>query len=239
MQKLTILLDIEALLDTRYGRLVQANPRLEPEILFKFSEYCSRDHDNFWLLFPEISESEYMAQIVTKETLKKSKRTNVFNVIDDVIRSMYGEVKDEKVEITILFNTGGFELTAKEVETFLVLISSRYEHQFKVKHVDKSLKQMTPKWLAANVNLCILYRFNDWVDTQVDLLEKEVVSNVVFYIPTLFHDKQEAERNFYTLLTESGIDGDPTELISDYIWENYRINLHFISNRFFSPISIA
>lgn len=239
MKKLTILLDIEALLDTRYGRLLQLNPKLEHEILFKFNEYCSRDHDNFWLLFPEITKEQYLAQEVTLDTIKLSRRTNVFNVIDDVVRSMYGEVRDEEVEITILFNSQDFGLSEDAVEAFLVNISARYEHQFKVKHVAKPLDQLTPKWLSSNANLCIMYRFNDWTDLQSKALEKDVPSNVVFYIPTLFHDKQEAERNFYATLAESGIEGDPAELISDYIWENYRINLHFISNRFFSPISLA
>lgn len=238
--KLTLYVDIDSFLDVRYGKLVQANPKLKDEVLFKFNQYCSRDHDNMWLLFPELSKEDWESQVVTKETLKLSRRTNVFNLIDDVLRSIDGSLAEDTT-IDLLLNLGGWDFTEEEVEAFTVLTSARYEHRLTVRSVNLPLKDVTPTWLKANVNIAIMYNYNDWVDIHHGNLTNHEINSVTFYIPTLFNDKVEAERNFYAEIKKvsSHLDGDPLEIISDYVWDTYQINLYFVSNRFFSPIGLA
>lgn len=236
--KLNILLDIEALLDTRYGRLIELDPVMEREILFKHHEYYGRDHDNFWLLFPQIEKEQYQNKEVTLDTIKLSRRTNICNALDSVIRSAIGH-KDGDVETTIYFNTRDYALTEREVEAFLILISSRFEHTVKVKHVAKRLEELEPDYLNQEIDLVILYDFNQWSELNKDKVNGKNLERVGFYIPTLFIDKQQADRNFFADLKSSEIEGDPIEIISEYVWDTYHISIYPISNRYFSPLTLT
>lgn len=238
MKEIRILLDIEAVLDTRYGKLIELYPTLQPEILFKFNQYCGRDHDNFWLIFPEVDEGTFKASETTVETLKLSKRTNIFNVIDDALRSMMGSVTED-VTVAISLNTGKFQLSDSAIEAMCVLISARYEHKYTVKHISLTPDQLTPSKLSSITDLVIMYDFNTWSELHIDTVQDTDLSKVTFYIPTLFIDKKSAERGFYESVKKIPIEGEPLEILSDFIWETYSMNIYFISNRFFSPISVA
>ncbi|AFI55351.1 hypothetical protein TSMG0068 [Halocynthia phage JM-2012] len=238
MKEIRILLDIETVLDVRYGKLIQHNPKLIPEILFKFNQYCSRDHDDFWLMFPEVDKDTFIVAETTVETLKLSKRTNVFNVIDDSLRSMSGSLTED-IKVNIILNTGKYELSDEATEAMLVLISARYEHNYKVTDVSILNKDLTPEVISGLADLVIMYDFNGWSESHISTVQEVDLSMVTFYIPTLFRDKKEAERGFYESIKNLPIEGEPLEVLSDFIWETYRLNIYFISNKFFSPISLA
>lgn len=238
MKEIAILLDIESVLDTRYGRLVRHNPKLADEVLFKFNEYCSRDHDNLWLLFPEITEEAYNEIPNDVETLKASKRTNIFNVVDDLLRSVKGSVPED-ISVKLILNTTHYDLTEEALEAFLVLISARYEHNYKVTHVSLTQDKLTPNKLVELADVAIFYDINGWIELHHEEIPKVDLSKFAFYIPTLFMDKKEANRGFFEMVKRLPTDDDPLTFLSDYIWEEYRLNIYFISNRFYSPISLA
>ena len=236
--KLRIHLEIDALMDTRYGRLVQINENLKDEVLFKFGEYCNRDHDDMWRLFPMVSEKDWKDKVLDKECLKSSRRTNIFNLIDDVIRSSLNS-PDTPDETIITLNTGRYDLTEAEIEMFKVIVSSRYDHSYVVESVSLPLDKLTPKYIKDNADLVIMYDFNEWTMIYKDSIPNGGVGSVPFYIPTIFLDKGKADREFFAKLKSSGIKGSPFEIFSDLIWEQYHLNVSFIANKFFSPISIV
>ena len=231
-------LDVDTVIDVRYGKLCQINPKLADEVLFKFGQYCNRDHDDMWLMFPELTKEEWVNQPTTKESLMLGKRTNIFNLIDDVLRSMEGSLTTD-IALELCINFKDYGLTTNEIEQFLVIISARYEHKFKVKAVTVPLKELTPSWLVKNTNIVIMYDFNGWVDLHSGKLGNQEVKGLTFYIPTLFRDKVAAERGFYEQLKHIDIEGEKLEVLSDYVWETYRMNIYFTSNKFYSPIALS
>lgn len=236
--ELNILLDIETVLDTRMGRLVELYPDIKDQLLFKFPQYCNRDHDNFWLLFPEVEKDTYLNAKVSEETLKLSPRTNIFNVIDDVLRSTQSDPNDPPV-LRLHFCPMDFKLNKKAIEAFLVLISARFEHTIEVVHLDKTLETLTVTYLNDNMDLVILYDFNRWTDLHSEELKQTKLDKVVFYLPTLFTDKLDADKHFFDLMKTSGVEGEPLEILTEYFRLHYQLNIHFIANKYFSPITTS
>lgn len=239
---LNIYLELDTLIDTRYGKLISIDEKYQDEVLFKFNSYCNRDHDDMWLLFPELDKDTWLNTNDTLETLKLGKRTNICNVIDDVIRAQMGELKVDDandLEITITLNTQHYDLTPKAEEVFKVLLSSRFEHRYTVNLVSMANCELTSSYLADNYQLVIKYDFNAWVEEHIKDKVDSKLSKVIFYIPTLFRDKQEADRGFFEQINGCGVEGEPLEKLSDFIWEAYRLNVYFISTRFFSPLALG
>ena len=235
MAQLRILLDIEALVDVRYGWLCNQDETMRDELLFNFNIYCNRNHDDFWLMFPQISEEDCANRgNYSLDDLKAGVRTNVFTLIDDAIRS--SEHMDAETTVTtITLNTRHYPLSDNELEAFKVLVSARYEHNIEVNVIRVPVDKMIPKTLHANYDLVIQYDMSEWLGLFWDAVREERYPDLVFYTPFRFPNKVEGDRNFFRLMQQTELEGSYTEIISDAF--SPFLQLYFDDIKYFSPIA--
>lgn len=234
--KLRVNLDIDALIDVRYGWLINQNKLMADEILFNFQDYCNRDHDDFWLMFPQVTEEQCKSRKQYKlPDLKNGVRTNIFNLIDDAVRSS-ANFDNSDVELIITLNFKQYQLTEKEVEQFKVLVSARFEHQCVVDVMFRPYGKMTPDFVARNFDLNIYYDMAGWLSMYWDGILKQPIPRAVFYTPLRFPSKEDCERNFYRLMNEAKLDSPAPEVISDAL--SPYIQVYFEQMSYFSPIAV-
>lgn len=236
-RKLTIQLDLESILDVRYGTIVHNYPELKDNILFNFPQYCNRDHDNMWLIFPDIVEEDWVNVYTNRdeEVLKVSPRTSIFSIVDSIIRSAigYGNLINS---VVLKINGLGYNLTESEVDMFILLVSSRFEHKLKVEFINITHKDLTPEFMLSEFDVSILYDFNKWFKVHGGEVLDNPRPNLMVYSPLTLLDKKQADRELLSTFRDLKLEGDPISSITDTL--NHFIGINFIDNRFFCPISI-
>lgn len=239
--KLTIYLDMECLLDLRLGRLKEINPVMEYRVLENFNHYCGRLHDDFWLMFPEITKEDYKQHVSTKETLKLSKRTNIFVLIDRLIECKVRNIHSADIDLTFYLNDLHYNLTEGEKERIGLLFSSRYEHLCKVKFVSKTPDKIKPQWLNCSVNVAIMYDLDSWLGLWMSTGSVTKVNRVCFYGPLRYPDAEAAEEGLleHAKVIEKATDANAIESITGHIMETGGIELYLEDLRLFSAIAIG
>lgn len=204
MLKQRALIDIDMILDTRFGTLVSLDIEAS-KVLVTSEWYQLRSIDRFEeVTNGAIKDKDYIELYNQHkvETLKESVFTNFIFVlrdeIEDFIPRMYSY--GDTVEIIYYINTYPYKLLEEEKEIMRRAIARYLPPPAKVEMVDLAYHLLTPGMLNNNYDMMAIYNYEDWLRHHMDNLNENPIRE--FSI-------------FYPRIAQSGVVPEPTRDFKD------------------------
>ena len=181
-----ILIDIDALLDTRSGTLFSIDPAAAIATL-KNKTYAGRIIDFFPLVDMRVFSKKYANR--DKSILKFSSITNTLGILHDFIQRVMNKNLNSPVEmdIEIHLNIHPFVLSDYEKKLLTIALASKLPLKPIVKLVDYSLENLNPYFVKTNYNTLVLYDFFTWVElhSKNELIKKHPIPEVTIFAPAI------------------------------------------------------
>jgi hypothetical protein len=232
-----IYVELDALLDTRFGTLWQMSPELAESVLYL--KYHERMVDNFSLLNPAIDHSVYEAAYAKRdvETLKCTRVTNLIYLINQISNDLEDEAFKsphvDSVELTI--NIYPYNLNESEVETLKDMIGVSIGPMTGVNVIRQPLNALTPRVIKDTYSAVILYHMREWF---CNLNPDELLANKSPRIKIICPAIYEKE-----IPTKEDMTDPARGIVSPFAeWEIEYMTLYsfiFTDIRFFSIIELA
>ncbi|MNP96497.1 hypothetical protein D3C85_90820 [compost metagenome] len=183
------LIDIDMILDTRYGTLKRIDEKLADALVFT-NLYRERTDDNFDLITNGvIVREEYNALYAARdaETLFNSRMTDfVFHFRKDIMQAL--ERIDRKVDIETIevdINIFPYELDVSEAE----LIRASLEHYFpwpaQINIVRFSPEDLSPTFVDNSYELLAYYNHEDWLGPNTQAVIDKRIPLVTMITPRI------------------------------------------------------
>lgn len=178
------LIDIDMLLDTRYGTMVRMDPDMA-EIIASTEYYRFRQHDNF----ETVSNGEITWEAFKKlhtardvETLFHSKMTDfVYELRKDIKAAL--PALDRGVEFDVLHiyvNFFPYDLTEGEREIIVQSIQHYMPMPTQVHGANIPWKSLTPAMIERQFEMVAIYDHEDWLSHHTQtLLQHAIVANTI------------------------------------------------------------
>ena len=206
--KKSILIPLDAVLDTRLGTLARLDPEIAKAAL-KSGKYHTRTTDDFQKLVPEleIDMERYKTLYANRdvETLQASTITNMFLALQMVlVEKLYDGSYDPYTERSDLYlNIFPYELTDEEADTIRQAVAARVQNLADVKIIRKSVAELTPEYLKDNFSVIINYHYEDWLDAQAKAFEQTTLPSVEMLVPALYFQKEPTPAELEELLRKN------------------------------------
>lgn len=198
-----IYVDIDALLDTRFGSVIMLDRRMDTNYASKLitANYSQRQTDKLSVLLPEFPNDMFIECYETRtvETLKVSRMTNIVPILKDLVSELGDTSRylPDTPNVGITVNIYPYTLSVEERMTFKDIISF-YINNVTVTIIDKPPIGLMPSVIDANYAAVFLYHFDDWLTLHNKALMDNKLPEVLFFGPRLFigdiptqHDLQE------------------------------------------------
>lgn len=208
-QPLGIIVDLDALLDTRLGTLVKH----KKECVVKYMDrkantdvlYLSRDIDEFEGMDRNEFEQAYKERNV--ETLKKSLRTNCYDMLRELLADCLVQVSEhpEYRGVKIYLNTWPYtDLTEDEIAGFKQSVWQYCDGQAMVEQVCLSPEKLDCLWIWNNVLFIIKYDWVDWFKLREAEFMHRGIPCVKLIVPAIYleHLPTEEERHVLRELSQ-------------------------------------
>jgi hypothetical protein len=224
---LSIYVDAESFFDFRLAAILKYKASLKYKVAELYSEYQNRDHDDFSLLFHEIS-----GKLDTTPTLELLKLAPITDV-DDLIRQdilAYANRPDvdfKTSSVTVDFQ--GILLTEEQTSKLEVMISARFDHAVRIKIV--SNKTLNLRKLDTRYQLAVIYDTNNRVVKEMTK-PKHRLKSCNIQTPFRFLDGSvEAGRRFQEVAKHLPYKTTPDEIMKEQLLAV--MPLHFVEMKFF------
>lgn len=188
----SILIDLDTVLDTRFGTLFQHSPLVAQQAL-RDKTYFSRQI-NDWKALGGLDATSFRRHYDerTWEVLKHSPPTGFLFAL----RTMIDDLAAQKVhtpfadEVTLSVNYFPYELHPLELEEMrkLVGIATGLTEK-RVEMVSIPLQQLSPLLIRNRYTGMILYNFCEWMELQQDAFLKHNMPKIVVLAPALYRDR--------------------------------------------------
>jgi hypothetical protein len=189
--KHTLLVQLDALLDTRLPSIAKLDPAAAVTLV-KSEAYYRRQIDDFETLTgltKAQTDEAYQARDV--ETLKGSRLTPMNVFVDTWVRKLEAEARDtphvEDVEVHI--NIAPYDLDVEEQEVLLTTIMARIGVEAKAKIVSIPLQELTPALCKSTYTGLVLYDFREWMEFHALAFQSTPIPRLVVTAPALFRDR--------------------------------------------------
>lgn len=214
MTKQTILLDLDAVLDTRLGSLSQVSP--DAAVAVMRNGYWEREQDNFDVLSGGLITLEQYKTAYAKRdetTLAASVLTRLVDVLGPITQELQRKqsAQVEVSEIHLLLNFYPYKLEPATVEAFLASIKVYLAVSTQVRAVSYAPADLTPVNLDKLCDLYILYDYNEWIGLHRDALAAHPIPMTTMLAPELWHSK-DALKPEYIVDKETGMTRNPFRL---------------------------
>lgn len=234
--KQKVLVELDALLDTRRGVLFGLNPEAGKGTLV--SEYNYRPSDDMSVFQKVVTQAEFEEAYKkrNKDTLKKSIVTSMHFFLNELVRKLEDNHRfnvDSAEEVEVMVNIHPYELDEAERETLAIAIQSRVGVITPVRIVSIPLEQMTIAFLnQEDYTGVILYNFHEWSEKVLANLEHhpENAPGITLFAPALFLSNQPLPKE-EDLKDEKGNPADPFQMLMSFLAEV--IGLSFLPIRFY------
>lgn len=187
----TIYVDLDALLDTRLGTLIQIDENEAISILN--NGYHERISDDWSKLGSSINQDEYDRRYRNRdiETLKASRCTNAIPMIIELTKSLSESAiyTPFVTSVGIEVNLYPYKLTGEEIKTMESVVRHYLSVETKVTTVRFSPEQLTPEIINIRYDGLIMYDFNAWFGAQVEKLKDKQLPTVTIMAPALYANK--------------------------------------------------
>lgn len=186
---ITILIELDVILDTRLGVLYQHYPELIDNILS--NGYHNRKIDKFSLLHKDINDSLVQQSYAqrNKETLKISRCTNFVFITNQLTKTLEDQaITTPTVDtIDVSINIYPYSFTDEELVTLKDMVKYYIGVTTGVDIVNMPLAKITPQYLKDHYAAIAIYHFSDWLKIHHESLLKCRIPKVTFFVPAL-HD---------------------------------------------------
>lgn len=216
MSDQTILIELDALLDTRLGALSRLGIEW-PARLMADTPYWERETDDFGeqlggAISTQAYQEVYNARGKDLEVLKASGLTMMPQLLGPMSRTLQArKIKGLDVvgRIRFLLNVYPYPLEAEECEAFCEALRPYIALSAEIETVSLPLKDITPEYLASHCDLFILYHFDEWDKLQRENLMRTPIPEVTLMVPQLYPRKPTEQ----DITSETGHRYDPFKLI--------------------------
>lgn len=231
MTKQRILVDLDALQDTRLGTLARIDPQA---IRAMGDDYWTRDSDNFEKLTGgKITNAQFQTLYKARdvETLKHSIATGTVHYLGLCTRTLQSmSTGPEQIEeITVTVNLHPYALTEGEQQSLLEGLQTFLALSTKVEAIFKATPDLSPEYLDQYYDAYILYDFNEWDSYHRTSLIRHPIREFTLMAPALFLTGKEPTPE--ELCDEDGRFYDPFKIVQMALYE-WVILEHFPSGMF-------
>lgn len=206
--KLGLLVDINALFDTRLGAVLLTHPvsNLKKDFLM---EHQQRTKDEWRNRKNDVIQARYKQQ--DRELLRNSVVTRVVKFIDEYVKTtMINNMNLPNAgECSVHINVYPYQLEQSEMDVIEAAMRVHTNHMVDIHVFYQPWKSIKPSWLKDNIALMIIYRFDEWLfDPEVD---KELMGTPIPDITIITPKIQHMGSNMITpeqkrLMKQQGID---------------------------------
>ena len=180
-----LLLELDALLDTRLSILGSMDPKRTATIM-QDSSYTTRVIDRFPGFDNKAFKEAYDNR--TTKALAGAMRTDVFKILHDFITRVMNRniVSPTPVDTEIVVNSYPYKLTEKEQTIMALGLIKSLPLCPKVTFVDMPVNKLTPQYLRG-FGCVIMYNFNEWLTEFLaeDHLSACPIPDTTFFVPAI------------------------------------------------------
>lgn len=249
-RKQVILIDMDVLLDTRFGTLAYLYPDKMSGLLS--NGYRERFHDQFDVIEPSIDMSKFASIYDNrdKSVLAISKLSSFMIPLIEIIKEYEWEMSyelDGCREVDLVVNSYPYELTDDEVHQFLDGLRKRLGFMIDIKFLNRDPKSLNiVTLLYEGFTQYIMYHFNDWVRHHYQTEEKIRASqgrpDFVIVAPKIYADYvtlKSDEEVMSVIQTLAQGDGEEAGFELTSIAMAPHFNLIYMDTGMFSLIDLA
>lgn len=181
---------LDCLLDTRLGTLALLSEEAAVDALKNGGEdYRNRKID----AFDGVSVEEFKALYAKRdvETLKLSLFTNVFTMLQGVVKTSYREAAtgSQPPDLTFVINLHPYDLQEEEVAYIVDSVAKRTHESVNVEAVRIPNEFLTPAHCKESYAMMIMYDFVTWFEMHMKAFEKIRMPQVCVTAPEMFAEK--------------------------------------------------
>lgn len=219
MTKQCILVDLDAIQDTRMGTIALLNK----EAMRAMGEgYWKRPSDNFQdLTRGMVLNEDYIKQYKArnKDTLKQSIATGVVHYLGFCTRTLQGlkTGPDEVDEIVVTINAYPYVFEEGERRSFIEALQTFLALSTKVEMVSIPVQELTPHYLNSHYDAYVTYDFNTWDSYHRTNLIRNPMPEFTIIAPALFLAGKEPTED--ECRDEDGTLYDPFKIVQMALYE--------------------
>lgn len=230
-----VLVELDALLDTRIPSLARCNP--DAAALMMKPAYWKRLSDDFEKYTEGMVTNEAFREMYAKrdkDTLLGALATNMCLILT----TLFDELGDQQVnsphvgDLILTVNFWPYVLTPEETEAYLTNISVFVNNRAKMQAVWYRPEEITPTMLNTEYSAYILYDYNYWLGVQAKNFEKVSAPTVTVFAPAM---------SFVRDFTEADITVEGYGVVSPFeLVEGSAklfVDMHLLDLRFFCPVN--
>lgn len=186
-----VLVELDALLDTRLGTLSRINEEaaaaaLQDERYFgrlidDFIEICGVDRATFLDAYRQRDVATLEASTITEMPFILAELTMKLEA--DIIDTPFAS------EVIVDLNCYPYQLDDEEREIIAQAVGSRLGEMTKVQCIYRSHAELSPQYIKPRYSGVILYNLRDWMEANLENFKKVTMPRVTVLAPALHHDK--------------------------------------------------
>lgn len=194
MKDQTIVIDLDAIFDTRIGTIAGINPVVAVAIIAN-DVYRNRESED-WEVITEgaITNEEFNAAYAArnKETLQRSVITAMPKIIGDFTKSLQwkGIIQIDVDKVSIKVNLWPYKFTSEEKRTLRDCMAQYTSATATIEFVRISMEEMTPHRLDSLGDIWITYGYNEWMAYHTENLVKYRIPLMTLLCPKLLHNPE-------------------------------------------------
>ena len=172
-----IMVEADALFDTRLGTLDRINPEAASHVV-RSEDYWRRDHEDWPTLTGGRVTNEQFQEAYAKrddQTLAASMATSLYLVLIKVLNDYQANVVDGMVDddVQLVINQHPYKFELEEIEELTAILRMYLGTDLTVTFCDIPLAELTPKELTDRYAAAFIYNFNEWIKLhQVELMKQ-------------------------------------------------------------------
>lgn len=228
MNKQTLLIDLDALVDTRLGTLNKISSDITAEIMG--NGYWDRMRDDFDVLSRnKIDIDEYKRLYAERdvETLASSIMTAALTLIGPMTQELQKRAARavDVGEIEVMINFSPYKLDRELIEEYVNVIRNYLAITCKVSGVHFSLAELTPTKLDQIADIWITYAYDDWLTLHNQALLTDRIPMMTILAPALMYNAEKLSKEELTDI-RTGEEFNPFKLHQDIMAEFIGIEFH-------------
>ena len=184
----TLLLNLDCLLDTRLGTLLNIDKDICTRVITNGNVYFDRQEDRFETITPEEFYSFYHRR--NKLVLASSPMTRMIEFMQEFILGTIKNNYNSPFSYTpkILINLAPYKLNKHEQEQLYKSIVHHTDDKALIELIDMSIEELTPKFINDNISIFLMYEYKDWLEFHAEskALEKHPCTEVGLLVPSIF-----------------------------------------------------
>lgn len=208
-------LDLDSLLDTRFGLLYQRFPKAFRKL--DIVELCGRNHNRLWE-FANCDEDTWTKQWDLRDiaTVESSRPTNLLIGLKEIIVSKYSQGKTSPIHepMTITINTFPYRFSSDALNEIKQSVREWTFEDIEIHTIHLTPAMLTPDVIKTNYQSLFMHDWVSWMTMHRDALKECKIPTVTFHVPTYIHDNRPE-------LISAAIEGDidPFAQMSRYLSE--------------------